>query len=114
MSNVARSTACRRLLSYWFTILRHNNVNNPIAKSSELHLQRLPFVRYAQYRGVKTKATVTLDDVPQRSSLLERGTSQAEDDGTAYPKVVQQALNNMRKHDNCVVLTRVGSFYEVC
>jgi DNA mismatch repair ATPase MutS len=26
---------------------------------------------------------------------------------------VQQALNNMRKFESCVVLTRVGGFYEL-
>ena len=31
-----------------------------------------------------------------------------------YPTVVQQARNNINKFENCVVLTRVGSFYEVC
>ena len=30
-----------------------------------------------------------------------------------YPTVVQQARNNINKFENCVVLTRVGSFYEV-
>ena len=31
----------------------------------------------------------------------------------SYPTVVQQARNNINKFENCVVLTRVGSFYEV-
>ena len=31
----------------------------------------------------------------------------------SYPTVVRQAWNNMRKFDKCVLLTRVGSFYEV-
>jgi DNA mismatch repair ATPase MutS len=39
------------------------------------------------------------------------------DDGSrksqAYPTVVQQAFNNMRKFEHCVLLTRVGSFYEL-
>ena len=33
--------------------------------------------------------------------------------GPAYPTVVLQARNNMRKYENCVLLTRVGSFYEL-
>ena len=36
-----------------------------------------------------------------------------EDDGPSYPPVIQQALNNMRALPHCVLLTRVGSFYEV-
>jgi hypothetical protein len=35
------------------------------------------------------------------------------DEGPTYPTVMQQALNNMRKFSHCVLLTRVGSFYEV-
>ncbi|KAB8766456.1 hypothetical protein FH972_026616 [Carpinus fangiana] len=30
-----------------------------------------------------------------------------------YPTVIQQAINNMHKFKKCVVLTRVGSFYEL-
>ncbi|MCJ1350396.1 MAG: DNA mismatch repair ATPase msh1 [Icmadophila ericetorum] len=30
-----------------------------------------------------------------------------------YPTVIQQAYNNMRKFDNCVLLTKVGGFYEL-
>ena len=31
----------------------------------------------------------------------------------SYPTVVLQARNNMRKFENCVLLTRVGGFYEL-
>jgi DNA mismatch repair ATPase MutS len=31
----------------------------------------------------------------------------------AYPTVVLQAQSNMRKFENCVLLTRVGGFYEL-
>ena len=31
----------------------------------------------------------------------------------SYPTVVLEARNNINKFENCVVLTRVGSFYEV-
>lgn len=30
-----------------------------------------------------------------------------------YPTVVLQARHNMQKFDNCVLLTRVGGFYEL-
>lgn len=36
-----------------------------------------------------------------------------EEDGPAYPTVVLQARRNMRKFDGCVLLTRVGGFYEL-
>ncbi|KAI1383209.1 muts domain V-domain-containing protein [Hypoxylon trugodes] len=36
-----------------------------------------------------------------------------EDEGPAYPTVVLQAWRNMQKFENCVLLTRVGGFYEL-
>jgi len=36
-----------------------------------------------------------------------------EDEGPAYPTVVLQARRNMQKFDKCVLLTRVGGFYEL-
>lgn len=36
------------------------------------------------------------------------------DDAPQYPAVVQGARNNMTKYKDCVLLTRVGKFYEVC
>jgi hypothetical protein len=35
------------------------------------------------------------------------------DDAPQYPTVIQGAKNNMIKFNNCVLITRVGSFYEV-
>ena len=66
-----------------------------------------------QGRGAKTRATVNFKDLPQ--GILTGGSLPAveEDGGPAYPTVVQQARNNMRKFENCIVLTRVGGFYEV-
>jgi hypothetical protein len=66
-----------------------------------------------QSRGAKTKVTIKLKDLPQ--GLLKEGTGFQEDadNGPAYPTVIQQARNNMRKFEDCVVLTRVGGFYEV-
>lgn len=67
-----------------------------------------------QKRGVKSKATLLLDELPQGVLRAESKPSSTSDDGPAYPTVVQEARNNMRKFDNCVLLTRVGGFYEVC
>lgn len=41
------------------------------------------------------------------------GATGATDDAPQYPTVVQGHRNNMRKFRNCVILTRVGGFYEV-
>jgi hypothetical protein len=65
-------------------------------------------------RGVKTVSTVTVKRLAQ-GALPRRADGEA--DGAEvpqYPTVIQQALNNMRKFSHCVLLTRVGSFYEVC
>ncbi|KAF3762416.1 hypothetical protein M406DRAFT_294105 [Cryphonectria parasitica EP155] len=68
-----------------------------------------------QVRGKKTKTVVSLDDLPQgviRSDALPA----LEDEPPvvpSYPTVVLQARRNMQKFDNCVLLTRVGGFYEL-
>ena len=58
-------------------------------------------------------ATVHLDELPCSPNEPCIGLLEEENAGPAYPTVVQQALNNMRKYEKCVLLTRVGSFYEV-
>lgn len=73
-------------------------------------------------RGVKSKATLSLKDLPQ--GLLAGApiisTRRDGDDGErgtenepAYPTVIHQARMNMRRFEGCVLLTRVGGFYEV-
>lgn len=64
-------------------------------------------------RGAKSRAKLKLGDLPQGALASEAHTEDQKDDPPAYPTVVQQAKNNMRKFDNCVLLTRVGGFYEV-
>lgn len=63
-------------------------------------------------RGAKTQATVKLKDLPQGVLKLE-AYDDGVDDAPRYPTVVQGHRNNMQKFKNCVVLTRVGGFYEV-
>jgi hypothetical protein len=65
-------------------------------------------------RGAKRKSTLTVKDVLQGSLPAKSVDIFDVDDGPAYPTVVQQARNNMQKFSHCVVLTRVGNFYEVC
>ena len=64
-------------------------------------------------RGVKTKTIQKLDELPQGLLEGEDSLKNDEDDGPSYPAVVQQAWNNMQKFRDCVILTRVGNFYEV-
>lgn len=63
-------------------------------------------------RGVKTRSTFQLRDLPL--DRPDHGVALPKiEDGSSYPTVVQQAQNNMRKYRGCVLLTRVGSFYEL-
>ena len=66
-----------------------------------------------QSRGAKSKSTIRIRDLPQ--GMLDGGLSAQEgpSDDPVYPTVIQQAKMNMRKFENCVVLTRMGGFYEV-
>ncbi|KAL3475401.1 muts domain V-domain-containing protein [Aspergillus californicus] len=67
-----------------------------------------------QQRSAKTKSTVKLKDLPQGSLKLEPYQDGGiTDDTPQYPTVVQGHRNNMQKFKNCVVLTRVGGFYEL-
>lgn len=69
----------------------------------------------SQIRGKKTRTVVSLDDLPQgviRSEALPP-LHEEPPASPAYPTVVLQARRNMHKFDNCVLLTRVGGFYEL-
>ena len=65
-------------------------------------------------RGVKSKAVISLSELQGNAPEVSHGLPSTTADGKSYPTVVLQALNNMEKYENCVLLTRVGSFYEVC
>lgn len=64
-------------------------------------------------RGAKTKTVIKARDLPQGAlPPLPKD----ESDGTparTYPVTLQQHLNNIRKFKDCIVLTRVGDFYEM-
>ncbi|KAH7123616.1 muts domain V-domain-containing protein [Dendryphion nanum] len=67
-----------------------------------------------QFRGAKRKVKVDVDDLPQGpleidpNKVLSLG-----DDEPDYPPLLQQVRNNMVKFSHCVLLTRVGGFYEM-
>lgn len=71
-----------------------------------------PWLHY-QRREARTKATVTVRDLPLGSAQNDLTAQEETDDSPLYPTVIQQAWNNMRKFENCVLLTRMGGFYEV-
>jgi len=74
-------------------------------------LHRPSLITRPQKRGKKTKSTITLGDPPQGVIALDP--LPLEDELPAYPTVVHQARSHMQKFENCVLLTRVGGFYEL-
>lgn len=66
-------------------------------------------------RGKRTKTVMDLADLPQgvlhRDPLPDVQTM--EPSSPAYPTVMLQVRRNMQKFDNCVIVTRVGGFYEL-
>lgn len=61
----------------------------------------------------KTTTTVKLADLPQGILHPPPLPPSDQDDAPAYPTVVLQARRTMRQFSNCVLLTRVGGFYEL-
>ncbi|KAK2601718.1 MutS protein 1 [Conoideocrella luteorostrata] len=68
---------------------------------------------HIQLRGKKTKTVIKLSDLPQGPIKPELQPLKDNHDEPSYPTVVLQARRNMQKFDNCVLLTRVGGFYEL-
>ncbi|KAI9720423.1 MAG: hypothetical protein M1812_002929 [Candelaria pacifica] len=65
-------------------------------------------------RGKRTMTAAKLQDLPQGAIASQPIIpEERKDEPSVYPTVVQQAKNNMRKFDSCVLLTRVGGFYEL-
>jgi hypothetical protein len=54
---------------------------------------------------------VTLDDL-QQGPLQSEALPPQDDAEPKYPPLLQQVRNNMLKFSHCVLVTRVGGFYE--
>jgi hypothetical protein len=117
---------------------RYRHVNYPLHHGFSVRAFLHPPSPYRplQTRGKKTTTTIKLSDLPQgliqpkpvSSPTTSSSASSPHDESTqplpqplpplgqdppAYPTVVLQARQNMLKFDNCVLLTRVGGFYEL-
>lgn len=65
-----------------------------------------------QRRSAKTKTTTKIQYVPQ--GAIGTYALPLQDDATPeYPPLLQEVRNNMLKFSHCILLTRVGGFYEV-
>ena len=62
--------------------------------------------------SAKTQTIVQLREPLGKFSAPKKDPTDTKD-GPTYPTVVSQARENMDKHDDCVLLTKVGSFYEI-
>ena len=114
---VASSATCKEILK---VVRCRGKSYRGVARSSQLG-KRIDLhpcwhrtIFRIQVRGKKSKATVLFKDLPQGVLKPDNSVPDMEDDGPAYPTVVQQARNNMQAFSDCVLLTRVGGFYEVC
>ncbi|KAH7086726.1 muts domain V-domain-containing protein [Paraphoma chrysanthemicola] len=109
----------------------HATLSRSIRTSSYSSISRVPFLASTrpftkprarqpwpaynhpfQRRCAGRKATVKLDELPQ--GVLETKALPPQDDAEPdYPPLLQQVRNNMLKFSHCVLLTRVGGFYEL-
>ncbi len=113
MRNVAFSAIRKRLLSKDLSRYLCGTAGTPTHAYPYHNGFRQGIPPKIQHRGAKSRATISLDDLPQYTSTAELSIPEIEDVGPAYPTVVQQARDNMQKFDKCVLLTRVGGFYEL-
>ncbi|OJJ99480.1 hypothetical protein ASPACDRAFT_29909 [Aspergillus aculeatus ATCC 16872] len=82
------------------------------ARRPNLCIPRATPTSIVPHRTAKSKSVVKLKDLPQGALKLEPYEDGA-NDGPQYPVVLQGHRNNMQRFRNCVVLTRVGGFYEL-
>ncbi|KIW16845.1 hypothetical protein PV08_04035 [Exophiala spinifera] len=66
-----------------------------------------------QQRGAKTTTRRKVKDLQQGAIQGESLPELPSDDEPQYPALLQGVKNNMARFDNCVLLTRVGNFYEM-
>lgn len=82
-------------------------------RASRATLTPLKWHCVTSVRGAKQKATVVLDELPVIQGVIDGPPLPPQDDEPDYPPLLQQVRNSMLKFSHCVLLTRVGGFYEV-
>jgi hypothetical protein len=108
----SRTIVCRAYITA--QTLSFHASTRPVAKPrAQQTAESTPCHQITQRRGPKSKAAVSLDDLPQ--GVIESTALPPQDDAEPeYPPLLQQVRNNMLKFSHCVLVTRVGGFYEVC
>ncbi|RFU79127.1 dna mismatch repair [Trichoderma arundinaceum] len=74
---------------------------------------RLTTTAHVKAAVKRKRTTVKLSDLPQGKIATPSLPLEEEQHGPAYPTVVLQARRNMDRFEKCVLLTRVGGFYEL-
>ena len=106
---------CKKITAKRASEVHSRHFTNCIQPSQTPRLERviLTPLSWSQSRGGKTKTVVKANELPQ--GVLPSLPPDPSDNAPtkAYPIVLQQHLNNIRKFPDCVILTRVGDFYEL-
>lgn len=102
--------ACYRPCSTFFSLQVAST--RPLAKPRALQLVPYNGHQVMQRRTTRTKTTTKIQNVPQ--GAIGASALPPQDDATPeYPPLLQEVRNNILKFSHCVLLTRVGGFYEV-
>ncbi|KAI2467717.1 muts domain V-domain-containing protein [Annulohypoxylon bovei var. microspora] len=115
-TSVLAGRAQRHIGRHCLPLSRWGSLSSTSSSPRGTGFNAMAVLRLQQVRGKKTRSSVRLEDLPQgpiKMDVPPPPPPPAEDEGPAYPTVVLQARRNMQKFENCVLLTRVGGFYEL-
>lgn len=90
-----------------------SNTTRPSARPRAALCSDTSCYRPSQHRGAKREATLSHIELLQ-GVLVGKALSPQDDTEPEYSPVLQQVRNNMLKFSHCVLVTRIGGFYEVC
>ena len=96
----------------WFGYYNRAACRSQWLENSEIECT-LGKLGWTKFRAASTISARKLKALAQKplptSEVLEKNAGSA----SKYPTVVQEAYDNMRKYPDCVILTKVGGFYEL-
>lgn len=106
----------RKSIAAWWKSYR-SGIDSYALVWNRLNLNgRLPIALASsiQQRRAKSQTVKLVKDLQQGPlGSLPSTSVEQDDEAPTYPRVLQQHFNNVRKFSDCVVLTRVGNFYEL-
>jgi hypothetical protein len=115
MSSFARSVSSIRVRLLKTVLAGARSRAHPAARSPWPAL--ISFLTPPVSRGAKTTTRKKIKDLQQGAIQADPLPDLEEENGVSqqiqYPPVLQGVRDNMVKFPNCVVITRVGNFYEV-